>query len=314
MTTIRTNPDRPQRDEAGHDQTLPSQAIAFIILNVVQQSKHLWRILVTDCIHSPCILFYDMATDSSSPRSLRRVLGLFDAIAKAADGLSLAELSLQLDSPKSSLLMLLRQMVELNYLLHENDRYRLGPAIFRLASSILSMRQFPKLIRPYIEELATRTQESVYLALLEPDAKVLTYVEGIESPQDVRYSVANGTTRPLYSTAAGRCLLAYQKQDWIDTYLKTEKLRQITASTMTKPAEILRELEKIRQTKISISVAEVALDAAGIAAPVLDSDGKIAAAILIAAPINRFEREQENFRKAIMEVSNRASGLLGQVP
>src|SRR5215203_3527413 len=102
-----------------------------------------------------------MASDAGSPRSLRRILGLFDTIAKASNGLSLAELSIMLESPKSSLLMLLRQMVDLNYLVHEGDRYRLGSAIFRLASDILSMRQFPKLIRPYMEELAARSQESV---------------------------------------------------------------------------------------------------------------------------------------------------------
>lgn len=255
-----------------------------------------------------------MGADTNSPRSLRRVLGLFDAIARTPDGLTLAELSLQLESPKSSLLMLLRQMVELNYLLHENDRYRLGPAIFRLAASILSMRQFPKLIRPYLEELAERSQESVYLALLEPEARAVTYVEAIDSAQDVRYSVASGTTRPLYCTAAGRCMLAYQPQDWIDRYLASENFRQFTPSTLTRPADILKELDQIRRSGVSISQAEVSLDAGGIAAPVFEGDGKIAAVVLIAAPLNRFEREVDNLRKLIVEVTERASGLLGQVP
>lgn len=255
-----------------------------------------------------------MGADTNSPRSLRRVLGLFDAIAKAGDGLSLAELSIMLESPKSSLLMLLRQMVEMNYLAHENDRYRLGPAIFRLASDILSMRQFPKLIRPYIEELASRSQESVYLAILDRDAQLASYIEGIESPQEVRYAVNTGTTRPLYCTAAGRCLLAYQEPSWIEQYVKSVKFQPVTNGTLINRSALTRELEKIRAEGTSISVGEVVNDAAGIAAPIFEREGKIAAALLIAAPANRFERERAGLSTLIREVAERASGMLGQVP
>ena len=67
----------------------------------------------------------------NSPRSLARVLGVFDAIAHTADGMTLARLSAELDSPKSSLLTLLRPLVGRGYLTHDGGAYRLGPAIFR---------------------------------------------------------------------------------------------------------------------------------------------------------------------------------------
>src|SRR5256885_15968201 len=77
---------------------------------------------------------------AEGPRSLARVLGLFDAVAKSADGLTLAKLSASLAAPKSSLLMLLRPLAAGGYLVHEGGRYRLGPAAFRLASGIQSPR------------------------------------------------------------------------------------------------------------------------------------------------------------------------------
>src|SRR5208337_2676952 len=96
------------------------------------------------------------------PRSLMRLLGLFDALAKSPkDGLGLAELNTVLKSPKSSLLNLLRPLVATGYLNFEAGKYRLGPSIFRLAGNIMSVWNFSNAVRPFLEELAQRSRESV---------------------------------------------------------------------------------------------------------------------------------------------------------
>jgi DNA-binding IclR family transcriptional regulator len=102
-----------------------------------------------------------MGLEDQSPRSLARVLGLFEALAAADGGLTLTQLSTALDAPKSSLLLLLKPLVAMGYLEHGAARYTRGAAVFRMAASILSARRFPRLIRPYMEALVARTRESV---------------------------------------------------------------------------------------------------------------------------------------------------------
>ena len=250
-----------------------------------------------------------MAHDDGSPRSVTRVLGLFAAITHSADGLTLARLSAELDSPKSSLLTLLRPLVAQGYLTHEGGVYRLGPAIFRLAADILSTRSFPKLIRPFMQQLVERSQESVYLAVIDRNARCVTYVEGIESPQPVRYMAPLGSPRPLYCSAAGRLLLAYSNHDWREQYLKRTPLKAVTDRTLTDRAKLREELEKIRKTGLAISIGEAVPGAAGLAAPVFDTHGNAAAALLIGAPVDRFERELPALRKLMKEVAAQASGL-----
>ena len=92
--------------------------------------------------------------ETSSPRSLRRLLGIFDAIARAPEGLSLADLSGRLKSPKSSLLTLLRPLTTDGYLVHSNGRYVLGREIFALANNILSVRKLSALMRTLMDELS----------------------------------------------------------------------------------------------------------------------------------------------------------------
>ena len=154
-----------------------------------------------------------MVHDEGSPRSLTRVLGLFAAIARSADGLTLARLSNELASPKSSLLTLLRPLVAQGYLTHEGGVYKLGPAVFRLAADILSTRSFPKLIRPFMQQLVERSQESVYLAVIDRNARCVTYVEGVESPQPVRYMAPLGSPRPATISTTSRSPVRCMRSD-----------------------------------------------------------------------------------------------------
>ena len=73
------------------------------------------------------IRFRSMKQDTTSPRSVARLLGLLDTMAREGDALTLSQLSLALDSPKSSLLLMLRPLVEQGYLMHTGSAYRLGP-------------------------------------------------------------------------------------------------------------------------------------------------------------------------------------------
>jgi IclR family transcriptional regulator, acetate operon repressor len=250
--------------------------------------------------------------DVTGPRSLTRLLGLFDVLSTASDGMSLAELNVTLESPKSSLLNLLRPLVAEGYLIHSNGTYRLGPSIFRLAASVMSAWNFPKMIRPFMEELSTRTGESVLLGVLNREAEVLTYVEIIDSPHPVRYQIPVGTTRPLYASSAGRLLLAYTDKAWRDSYLSSVQFKVRTATAVTR-ASLGRELERIRAEGVSCSLDAYMVGLAAVAAPVFDGDGRCVASLNIAGPTDRFRPELDALKAVVKEVAARASGAVGGV-
>jgi IclR family acetate operon transcriptional repressor len=248
------------------------------------------------------------AVVQNSPRSLTRLLGLFELLALHADGLSLADISVFLGSPKSSLLNLLRPLVVKGYLIHGDNRYSLGPAIFQLSGHILAARHLPRFVWPFLQDLAQKTGETVFLVAMDRERRMVTYISGIESSQPVRYSVPVGSTRPLYATAGGRLLLAFQDADWLEQYLKTEKFTQFTKRTPTNADALRRVLAEIRDTQISISRGDMIEGAGGIAAPVRLPNGEVEAAILIAAPIGRFERALPKLRSVLADAIAKING------
>jgi len=75
--------------------------------------------------------------DGSSGRSSARLVAALEALTRAEEGMGLAELSIAVGAPKSSLLGILRSLVRLGYLAHAHGLYRLGPRSFRLAADML---------------------------------------------------------------------------------------------------------------------------------------------------------------------------------
>lgn len=245
--------------------------------------------------------------DNTGPRSLTRLLRLFDVLSQAPQGMTLAELNVALESPKSSLLNLLRPLVAEGFLVHSTNLYRLGPAIFHLASGVLSAWNFPRLIRPFMEELSARTEETVLLGVLNREAEVMTYVEIIDSPRPVRYQIPVGTTRPVYASAAGRLLLAYADAKWRDAYMASVVFKTKTAIPMNR-ALLAQELEHIRTAGVSWSVDAYVKGLSAIAAPVFDIDGQCIASLNIAGPSERFRAELEFLKTVVKEVATKASG------
>ena len=250
----------------------------------------------------------------TGPRSLTRTLGLFDELAKQPDGLSLADLNSVLKSPKSSLLNLLRPLVSEGYLLHTHGSYRLGPTAFRMAANIMSVWNFSKLVRPYLDELSVRSKESVYIGVLDREQQVITYVDAIDSGHSIRYAITVGANRPLYCTAAGRVLLAFADKEFQENYFGTVKFVRRTEHTLTDRKELRRKLEDIRRTGLSTSVSEMFEGSAGISAPIYGIDGKVIAALAIGAPADRFESELPHLRSVLLDVAARVSGVQALEP
>lgn len=247
---------------------------------------------------------------SKSPRSLVRVLSIFETLTHRDQGLTLTELGQALNSPKSSLLALLRPLVASRYLALQGTHYRLGPALFQLSMNVLAGRSYASLARVFLEELAERSGESVYLTALDRGHQVVTYVDVIESRQAVRYAVGVGATRPLFVSAAGRVLLAFQEPAWIETFLGGAPFKSPVQGKPITASQLREDLKRVRAEGMAVSLSQAVEGAAGVAAPIIDASGRATHALLIAAPMDRMKKSLPEMRSLVLEVAQRASEVL----
>lgn len=228
---------------------------------------------------------------SDGPRSLKRILALFDLVAQSDRHMTLSELSSALTCPKSSLSVLLRPLTEKGYLMREKDSYCLGPRIFQFAQTILTNHPFESILRGVMSELVEQTGETVLFAVRDGDRVVYSSV--IESHQPVRYVAQMGADRPLFCSASGLVMLAHDTPEELDAYFERTELTPLTGNSIIDEKTLRSMISEIRRTGCAKTVGTAHVDAAGFGVPVFRSGDSLAGALVIGAPVERAERNRK---------------------
>lgn len=125
-----------------------------------------------------------------------------------------------------------------------------------------------------------------------------------------------GNKQPMYCSAMGRAMLAFMPLAKAQDILKNSVLEKRTVDTKVDPAEIIRELEKIRKARYCILINELYENKASLAAPIFDRYGNPIAAISVStskSSLSQPQRERE-LAKVIKVASGRISNQLGYYP
>jgi len=244
---------------------------------------------------------------TKGPRAITRVLDLLLLLADERDGLSLSELSAALSVPKSTFLDTLRGLRDQQFLLHEDGRYRLGPAAFKLACRISTNWSVSDMVRIQVNALARETGESVGFAIADWEIGQAIYTEAVNSVHPVRYAMQAGLRAPLYASAAGRVLLAYGPTSRVDDYLAHARFKSLTGATRTTGPLIREHLATIRDQGFCASFGEMLSDTAAIAVPILGPDHHNMGAMMLAAPLDRMKANYDRFLAAIIRAGDSVS-------
>ncbi len=255
-----------------------------------------------------------LQTRQEGPMVLPRAFSLLRLLAAEAKGLNLSEIAQRLSVPKSSLSATLKSLTEQSILERRGTLYYLGPESYSLASVILAGRSLRQIARPYLEKTMEMSGETVILGELSSDGMHAIYVDLVDSPKSVRFSVAVGTRRPLYSSSCGRLLLAFlSEKDQLD-YLSKVELEKKTDATTTTKSSLIKILTDIKSTGVSVTFGEHSPDVSGFSAPIFNSDGDVIAALAIAVPISRGLREKDLFVEQAITAAAGISKTLGYKP
>jgi len=245
-------------------------------------------------------------------RAAGRVVDILELVVRTHEGLPLRELSAQLEAPKSSLLPLLRTLTARGYLEQGAlGAYRLDPNAFELGMASPAHRAWPEIARPALRELMQRTGETVFLGSLGGDGTVVVFVDKVESEQVIRYTAGVGDRRALHATSSGKVILAFLPAPERERILRALPLKRYTDRTVTSLPALRAALAEVRQTGVCVNLDELAVGAAGIAAPIFDRDGHVAGACAIGGPTDRVRPRLKPLAAEVKATARAISALLG---
>lgn len=246
--------------------------------------------------------------------SVAKALRVLNCFTPSQGYLTLAQISKELEMPKSTVLNLIRTLEHWGYLMRVSGQsYQLGYKVLELGYSMQTNLPVIQYALPFMEKLQIQTGEIIYLTS-HIDGRVL-YLEGLYPSIRVgNYSNA-GKTLPMHCTGCGKAMLAYLPQEELSWVLDTQPLVRFTPSTITHRGALLEELETIRRRGYAIDVEEESPGVKCVGMPIRDSDGYPVGALSISGTVMSMRDELlDNYARAISRACQGMIGNAGQFP
>ena len=257
----------------------------------------------------------DQQEQAPITRTISRAMAILQAFDETQLELGVTELSQLTGLDKSTVYRLLNALQQ-GGLIAQNvvtAKYHLGFGLLPLAGLALQNLDLPRIVRPYLEELAEISKETVSLSLLNDDGRVVN-IEGINSSRRVRNVGWIGREMPAHAVSGGKVMMAFLPGERLDRLLAGD-LKAQTENTITTREGLLRELEEIRKVGYAIAREELEIGLNAVAAPIWDHEGTVAAALSVSGPSFRLSGERlVELGRATKLAGDRISRQIGYTP
>lgn len=217
-------------------------------------------------------------------------LGLLEAVAGMPRPATLAELAASVGVPKPTMHRWLASLETAGLLQRTLDgrRFELAPRSSRLAFSILGNRPAGTIRHEILQRVVQEVGEACNLTVL--DGTQVTYLDRVEAEWLLRISFQQGSKVPAYCSASGKLFLALMRPAKRDLLLRQMPLERLTANTITKNSELLKELTEIRRNGYALDREEFLSGLVCLAVPIFQKNGRTracVAALAVQAPVTR---------------------------
>jgi DNA-binding IclR family transcriptional regulator len=217
-------------------------------------------------------------------QTLSRALLVLEAVGSRQTNWGVRELSRETGLNVATVYRILSTLHGAGYLEREADtqRYSLGPKIMKLAGQYKLQNSVASIAEKVFESYADRFQHNFYLGEL-CEYEVI-YLVSMDGRGPIRIAIEPGGSIELHTTALGKLLLAYQTDEYLQSFLKIKLLKPFTARTITDAAILCNQIEEIRKSGFATNDGEHYDDIAAVAAPVFDHHGSVSMAVSLAFP------------------------------
>ncbi|MGY1581889.1 IclR family transcriptional regulator [Streptomyces sp. MN13] len=226
----------------------------------------------------------------SAVQSVDRAVSVLEILARHGEA-GVTEIADELEVHKSTAFRLLGVLENRGLVAQAKDRgkYYLGAGVLRLAGAAAVRLDISQEGVPVCRELADELGETVNIAVLDDDAAVnIMQARGTASVTAQNWL---GRRTPLHATSSGKVLFAHMPPTLREGLL-ARPLPRFTDRTVTGASMLRGELEAVVEQGYGVTVEELELGLAAVAAPVRAHDGKVIAAISVSGPVYRLNADR----------------------
>ncbi|MEU0880482.1 IclR family transcriptional regulator [Lentzea sp. NPDC005914] len=244
-------------------------------------------------------------------QSVQRAVQILRLLSAGGPQLGLAELAERVGVAKPTVHALLRTLEAEGLVTQDRQtgRYVLGPGVLTLGNAFLETHELRMRSLTWADLLAARANEAVWVAVLTGDHVLV--VHHAFRPEGAVQILEVGASVPWHTCALGKAMVAFLPEER-QAELLAGPLPPLTGRSLSDPAVLNEQLERVRSAGYAVEDQESTLGDAGIAGPVFDRSG-LAGAIGVVGPVERLLEDGRNQDLAVKvrEVARQLSRELG---
>lgn len=244
-------------------------------------------------------------------RTTQRTVDILKLVSKNPDGITLDDICLKLELPKTSaydIVTTLAEMGMVNVDRGQRQRYTIGLTAYRIGINYTNNLDFLGTVEPELKAFAKEVGKTVFFGV-RSDHEVV-YICKFEPENPIITTATVGTKNPMYCTSLGKAILAYSDDEIRSMVLGRMKFRKYTDSTILSRSRLEAELEQIREQGYALDAREMEDHMECVGAPVFGSDGSVMGAISVSSLYKPTE-DYAALGQAVLERAAKVSKLLG---
>ncbi|MBG0765849.1 MAG: IclR family transcriptional regulator [Tissierellales bacterium] len=242
--------------------------------------------------------------------SVSKALDILDLLSRF-ENLGVSEISEKTKINKASTFKLLYTLEKKGYIYKtSNLKYKLGIKFAHYGSIVLENQNIFTLIKPYLQKLRDKHNETTHLGILDDDFNVIFMVKE-SSNSTIQMTSKIGHKLPFYVTSMGKVLMASKLNNEIKEKLKNYKLKKYTENTITDYDDLIKVLLDVNEKGFAVDIEESEEGLVCFAVPIKDLKGETIAAISISGPSIRMRNNRNSLINSLKETSVEVSKALG---
>lgn len=252
-----------------------------------------------------------MATKYQAP-SVKKAFQILKLISGTNHGLGITGLANNLEMSKGTVHGIIFALEDSGAIIRDpvTKKYTLGVTLFELGKLAYSQIDLMALARPVMEELMEKTEESVYVGVM--NGGHITILDIVESRQDLKITSPKGTAIPLFAGATGKVILASMEKPQALNIITKNGLPRFTEHTITDPERYLEEVESARKKGYATDYEEYISGVRAIASPIRGWKPLISALWVVGFKTSLNDHKMEDLILATREAAEEISRRIGE--
>ena len=230
-------------------------------------------------------------------QTLERGLQVIRCFNEETPARTLADVAKAVGLTRAAARRLVLTLEALGYVERTDKVFRLSPRVLELGYSYLASQPWWRHAQKVLQEAGREIGCACAVGVLDRDSVAyVAYTPGGESATVLR---AVGTRLPAVATAMGRVLLAHLPVSDVAALLRAHPPARLTPFTLTEPADIAADLERIRDKGYSAVYQQLEVGLFSVGVPIFDRAGGVIAAM--SASIWQREPDQQTVQDTFLK-------------